>query len=72
MEKQYFDKEGAEALAKEIREFWKKRGYKVKVRVVKAPFDNAVRCARYDVRSDLVNGRPKALKRTTTVNNQPR
>lgn len=58
------DKEGAERLAAHIRAYWQARGGVVRVWLEEAAFTPAMRSNRYDVRSDLVNGAPRAY--TTT------
>ena len=41
-----------------IEEYWRERGYTVDVKLVEAGFVAAMRSARTDVRSDMVNGFP--------------
>ena len=50
--------EGARRLKERIEAYWKERGYDVKVDLVEAGFMPAMRSARTDVRSNLVNGLP--------------
>lgn len=51
---------GARRIAKQLRDFWRKKGYDVSCWIVKAEggtaFDGR---PRYDVRSDLFNGWPQ-------------
>lgn len=54
----YCAKEGAEAIAAAIAEYWAKRGHQVAVKLVDTGFHPAIRAARYDVRSDMKNGLP--------------
>jgi hypothetical protein len=59
MENDFCTTDGARRLKQRIEEYWKERGYSVDVKLVEAPFVAAMRSARIDVRSDLVNGFPK-------------
>lgn len=54
----YFTKQGAETLKKRIEDFWSKQGYIVNVRLVPQGFNVKLRLARWDIKSDLINGRP--------------
>lgn len=51
-------REGAHALARRIEAYWAARGWRVHCWVVEAGYDASHRSARYDVRSDLVDGLP--------------
>lgn len=51
--------EGARRLKERIEAYWRERGYEVNVDLVDAGFMPAMRSARTDVRSNLVNGLPK-------------
>jgi hypothetical protein len=42
-----------------IREYWKKQGYDVDVRLVQEGFVSTMRSSRFDVRSNMVNGMPR-------------
>jgi hypothetical protein len=57
--KDWCDNEGAERLREKIREYWEERGYDVDVDLVDAGFVAAMRSARTDVRSNMVNGMPR-------------
>lgn len=59
MENDFCSTDGARRLKQRIEEYWKERGYNVDVKLVEAPFVAAMRSARIDVRSDLVNGFPR-------------
>ena len=48
--------------AEEIEEYWRERGYEVEVKLVDAGFVAAMRSARTDVRSNMVNGLPTRRK----------
>lgn len=54
-----FTKDGADRLAAMISEYWAKRGKSVQLRVSQSGFHPAIRSARYDIRSDMVNGMPR-------------
>lgn len=51
---------GAATLKQRIEAYWRERGYEVQVMLVDGPFNPALRAARVDVRSELVNGLPKS------------
>ena len=54
----YCSPKGAEALKEKIEDYWRERGYHVRVQIMKAGFAMAARGSRYDIRSDLLNGIP--------------
>ena len=58
MEHDFCNPEGARRLKQRIEEFWRDRGYAVDVKLIEAGFVAAMRSARMDVRSDMVNGFP--------------
>ena len=55
----FCSKEGADVLRHRIQEYWKERGYEIDVRLINQGFVPAMRSARTDIRSDLVNGLPQ-------------
>jgi hypothetical protein len=55
----YTDQAGANELKGRIESYWRERGYEVSVVLVDAPFAAALRAARVDVRSEMVNGLPR-------------
>lgn len=57
-EDRYHTCAGAEFLAQRIQAYWLERGYNVRCEIVSAGFHGAIRAARFDVRSDMVNGLP--------------
>jgi len=57
----YLSKKGARTLAQKIQDYWVMRGYRVEVRLYPDPNIPAIN-ARYDVRSNLVDGWPKTQK----------
>lgn len=58
-----FTKDGADRLAAMISEYWAKRGHDVQLRVFPCGFHPAIRAARYDIRSDMIGGFPRAMVR---------
>lgn len=58
MEYDFCNVDGARRLKQRIEEYWRERGYEVDVKLVDAGFMAAMRSARTDVRSDMVNGLP--------------
>lgn len=59
MDNDFCTVDGARRLKQRIEEYWRDRGYNVDVKLVEAPFVAAMRSARMDVRSDMVNGFPR-------------
>jgi hypothetical protein len=59
MEADFCTPDGARRLKLKIEEYWKERGFNVEVKLVEAGFVPAMRSARTDVRSDMVNGMPR-------------
>jgi hypothetical protein len=57
--------EGARRLKQKIEAYWRDRGYEVDISLVEAGFMPAMRSARTDVRSDMVNGMPRRVSRDT-------
>jgi hypothetical protein len=58
MDHDFCNSDGARRLKQRIEEYWRDRGYKVDVKLIEAGFVAAMRSARTDVRSDMVNGLP--------------
>ncbi len=58
MDHDFCNVDGARRLKQRIEEYWRERGYTVDVKLVEAGFVAAMRSARTDVRSDMVNGLP--------------
>lgn len=56
----FTDREGAAELKARIEAYWAERGHQVQVMLIDAPFNPAVRAARVDVRSNMVDGMPRA------------
>lgn len=57
-------KAGANSLAKQIREYWSKRGFHVSVWVEEVEYERTLGNIRtmFSVKSDLLNGLPRAAK----------
>jgi hypothetical protein len=52
---------GALKLKATIEAYWKERGEDIEVEIKAAPFIQAMRSARYDVRSHMVDGQPRKI-----------
>ena len=57
------DREGAIRLRDHLKAYWRERGYEIDADVIPMGFTPAMRSARWDVRTNLVNGRPPASAR---------
>lgn len=55
----YCSREGAQALKDKIEAYWRERGHHVLVALHNVGFHPAIRAARFDVRSDMINGMPR-------------
>jgi hypothetical protein len=55
----YCSRDGAQALKDKIEAYWRDRGQNVMVALHNVGFHPAIRAARFDVRSDMVNGMPR-------------
>ena len=64
MEYDFCNPEGARRLKQRIEEYWRDRGYNVDIKLIEAGFVAAMRSARTDVRSDMVNGMPRVAGST--------
>ena len=58
MDHDFCNVDGARRLKMRIEEYWRDRGFNVDVKLIEAGFVAAMRSARTDVRSDMVNGFP--------------
>lgn len=58
MDHDFCNVDGARRLKQRIEEYWRERGFTVDVKLIEAGFVAAMRSARTDVRSDMVNGFP--------------
>jgi hypothetical protein len=59
-EQDFCSREGAVALKEKIEAYWRERGQHVMIALQNVGFHPAIRAARYDVRSDMINGMPRA------------
>lgn len=59
MANDWCNQDGAKRLKQKIEEYWSERGFDVDIDLVDAGFIAAMRSARTDVRSNMVNGMPK-------------
>lgn len=55
----FCSREGAAAIKEKIEAYWAARGQHVMVALHNVGFHPAIRAARFDVRSDMVNGMPR-------------
>ena len=58
-ETDYCSRDGAIALKAKIESYWRERGQEVMLSLHNEGFHPAIRAARYDVRSDMINGMPR-------------
>ncbi|MEZ5960889.1 MAG: hypothetical protein R3C30_10765 [Hyphomonadaceae bacterium] len=56
----YTTREGAKRLSDMIEAYWLERGRAVTIALHNAGFHAAIRSARFDVRSDMINGWPRS------------
>ena len=70
-EADYCSQDGAQALKARIEAYWAARGQQVMVALHNVGFHPAIRAARFDVRSDMVNGMPRAAVREAAKNSGP-
>ena len=56
----FCSRDGAVALKEKIETYWRERGHDVMIALHNVGFHPAIRAARYDVRSDMVNGLPRS------------
>ena len=59
MANDWCNEDGAKRLKQKIEMYWSERGYDVNVDLVDACFIAAMRSARTDIRSNMVNGMPR-------------
>ena len=69
--KDWCDEEGAKRLREKISAYWAERGYEVDVDLIDAGFVPAMRSARTDVRSNMVNGMPRRRIASETGSARP-
>lgn len=56
----FCSQEGAQALKAKIEGYWRERGHEVSVMLQNVGFHPAIRAARFDLRSDMINGMPRS------------
>ena len=59
------------ALKEKIEAYWRERGQDVMIALHNVGFHPAIRAARYDVRSDMVNGMPRSSLKTQRPSTEP-
>lgn len=59
MANDWCNEEGAKRLKNKIEQYWSERGFDVNVDLVDACFIAAMRSARTDIRSNMINGMPR-------------
>lgn len=59
IERDFCDFAGAQRLKAKIEEYWRERGHSVEIELVESGFVAAMRAARVDLRSNMINGLPK-------------
>lgn len=59
-EADFCSRDGAQSLKAKIEAYWAERGHKVQIMLHNVGFHPAIRAARFDVRSDMINGMPRA------------
>jgi len=55
----FCSRDGAHALKAKIEAYWAERGQAVQIMLHNVGFHPAIRAARFDVRSDMINGMPR-------------
>jgi hypothetical protein len=70
-EADFCSREGALALKAKIEAYWRERGQDVMIALHNVGFHPAIRAARYDVRSDMINGMPRGTSKRESVKAQP-
>lgn len=60
-ESDFCSRNGAMALKAKIEAYWRERGHTVFVALHNVGFHPAIRAARFDVRSDMINGMPRSV-----------
>lgn len=60
-ESDFCSRDGAQALKAKIEAYWRERGHTVMIALHNVGFHPAIRAARFDVRSDMINGMPRSV-----------
>ena len=71
MDADFCNTDGARRLKMKIEDYWRDRGYEVDIKLIDAGFMAAMRSARTDVRSDMVNGMPRKRRQHEESSEQP-
>ncbi len=61
-EADFCSRDGAHTLKATIEAYWLERGQNVQIMLHNVGFHPAIRAARFDVRSDMINGMPRGAK----------
>lgn len=70
-ESDFCSRAGAQSLKAKIEAYWAERGHKVQVMLHNVGFHPAIRAARFDVRSDMINGMPRSASGKTPAAASP-
>jgi len=70
-ESDYCSRDGAMALKEKIEAYWRERGQNVMIALHNVGFHPAIRAARYDVRSDMINGMPRGAVKAQRPTTEP-
>jgi len=63
----FCSRDGAQALKAKIEAYWRERGQNVMIALQNVGFHPAIRAARFDVRSDMINGMPRTTTRKSAA-----
>ena len=66
----YTSRDGAMALKAKIEAYWAERGMNVQLALHNVGFHPAIRAARFDVRSDMINGLPRTAVKGQVANDR--
>ncbi len=64
----FTDRAGAAELKARIEAYWAERGFDVQVMLIEQPFVAALRTARFDVRSEMIDGLPRSCRKRGSEN----
>lgn len=62
-ETDFCSRDGALALKAKIEAYWRARGLDVQISMMNVGFHPAIRAARFDLRSDMINGLPRGARK---------
>jgi hypothetical protein len=66
----YTNREGASVLKARIEAYWRERGQEVQLSLHDVGFHPAIRAARFDVRSNMINGMPRGALAAAAANDR--